>query len=215
MSQKGTTNNDQMTPNQFKEEMSAFVAHILSVFRKNPETGRAKFPGFREAAGIISKRGEAINFLAEGKIESAFRLLDDARQHFQNCQASYAKSLSIDLWPELDALIQICQRHKWQDLINIGRRFYYAYVNHVEQRFFDLDDASRLYWDVIDALDKIEGEIEIRKANAQRKQSNAETKASEVQKKREEEREQKRVEECATIAAQMEADGFARSVDVT
>lgn len=167
-SEKGTTSR-QATPQQFEADIRAFVARIKAVVTPNPTTGRAKFPQFRATEAIKDKVRTAVQLFGTGNLEGAFLTLDNVSSHFDSCQASYCKKLTGGLKGDLHVIVDLCTPCKWEDIILIARKPVSAFVELMEQKFFDLEEASRLYWAAIDGLDKAEEALKVRQENRAKK----------------------------------------------
>jgi len=151
----------------FTKDMEAFIAYAKQVVNQN-EYGRTKFPDFIITDVIRQKVQSANTSLKAGKLAKAISSLKDVQKHFQNQQAAWAKNLQQGLVDDLTGLtMSKCP----DDLLAPVRKAVEKYTELMSQSYFDLDEASTLYWSAIDALNKAENSWESYVTEQRRKAS--------------------------------------------
>ena len=167
-----------LTPAQqsFINQVNNLTDEILEVCTPDGTTGRARFPEFRCALAIEEKLEEAVKVCQTGgERNKAFELLAEARRHFNNAQASYARRRLVE---GLSNDMSWIANHKFvsklpEGVIDSTRQAVNTYLETVadgpdgSHKRFELKVASELYWKALDALDVADEELKKAAAEAE------------------------------------------------
>lgn len=132
-------------------QISAFIEDAMKVTTPD-EHGRARFPEFQLRPVIITQLNLAIQQLENGDLRKAMETFKGAKKHFANQQVAYARSLRRDLEDEIHSATRGELDEDLLASIKTAVEAYCTCVCEDNTRWFDLAEASRLYWAAIDAL---------------------------------------------------------------
>lgn len=204
-----TTSSTVQSVQKFTQDMATFIAYAKNVVTPDGR-GRTKFPRFEIMPVIKQACISANDHLKQGDLDRAFARLEDVRKHFQNQQAAWAKGLAGWL---IEQNIKLAQRNCPEDLLAPARKAVGEYEALMSQKYFDLDEASKLYWIAVDKLDFAEDMRQRRIKNGARREAQKAARAGQsvtvlptktVKERKREEAAQKHRQECAEAANQLE-----------
>ena len=156
-----------------------------------------RFPGFQLTSDIAEKIKTSLQALKNGDLTKAFSILDGAVVHFRCKQAAYARTILLKtLEEEFTRAIQANLPSLLVQRIGADIDQYKVLVG---QKFFDLIQGSKKYWEVRETIDAVYRENGCRLQQQEEKKRNQAQKAIQVQ----EEQQRLHLERCKQDADEL------------
>lgn len=145
------------TADGFRAEMEAFEEQV----KKACDPERPCFLNFRLGRATPEEIQGAKRIVQAGRLDDAFKALDDARHHFNCSRAAYFRNF-------VERLVRFAAKYAHDNETDVAaerdalKKVFDALDEEVSRNYFDVDKASTLYWALVDHISTMKQRQELR-----------------------------------------------------